>query len=456
MIVATSALLLVSACHFQSNTVEKSMRLTSGSETQGADSDCFRPSPYVYVEPIRDDIDLDSMDDSWELWNRLDPENPDDAMLDVDGDGYSNLEEYQADTDPNSARYNPDVIEVTTLGFDCFYIAEMGYIDDDELLDILIRDPSDGYLPAVRDFVMIQQQDHSFVLEDAGNYEIPELTSIQPSLVLANLNGDTSQDIALLGLANYIPEVSDQIVFSAVGEVIGRGINLDVIPFGHKDLDAEFISFFQELYNWTVSQDYFDSNAPTLATVPGVLDLEWVSEGNGSATGDCGDGLIRCFSVLADENDPDSPIESTHSIEYLSSPYQIEISDNNNDPSEPESFFQVRVVFSEELSFEVKDYSHFNQEALYLAKNELLRVLHQGVMFYPSAEASQIYRILREQLGSSVFFNSFLTPYWGVYNPNVNYEHLGQRNILGNIQGVLSFISERFIRAPDIVFQENE
>lgn len=449
IVVAISALLLSSACHFETKYIEKNLEFSLDSGIQGADSDCSRPNPYLYIEPIRDDMDLDSMDDSWELWNQLDPENPNDAELDVDGDGYSNLEEYQADTDPNAARYNPGVIEVTTLGFDCFYTAEMGHINDDQLLDILIRDPIEGYLPVVRDFVMIQQQDHSFVLEDAGNYEIPELTSIQSALVLANLNGDTSQDIALLGLSNYIPEVNDQIVFSAAGEVIGRGIHLDVIPFRHKDLDSEFLSFFQQLYEWTISQDYFNANARITATVPGVLDLEWVSDENESATDDCGAGLTRCFFVLADEKDPASPIESTHSIEYLSSPYEIEISDNENDPNEPDYNFQVKVVFSEEFSFEVKDYSHFSQEALYLARNELLQVLHQGVMFYPSGEASQIYRVLEEQLGSSVFFHSYLTPYWGVYNTNVEFEHLGERNILGSIQGVLSLVSERFIRAPD-------
>jgi hypothetical protein len=40
------------------------------------------------------DSDHDGMPDSWERENMLDPGDPADAGGDVDGDGYSNLEEY--------------------------------------------------------------------------------------------------------------------------------------------------------------------------------------------------------------------------------------------------------------------------------------------------------------------------------------------------------------------------
>ncbi|WGL15349.1 GlyGly-CTERM sorting domain-containing protein [Microbulbifer bruguierae] len=50
-----------------------------------------------------EDDDNDGMDDEWELSYGLDPLNPADASGDPDGDGASNLSEYQANTDPLSA-----------------------------------------------------------------------------------------------------------------------------------------------------------------------------------------------------------------------------------------------------------------------------------------------------------------------------------------------------------------
>lgn len=49
------------------------------------------------------DADADGMPDAWELAHSLDPANPDDARLDNDQDGLTNVQEYQAATDPNRA-----------------------------------------------------------------------------------------------------------------------------------------------------------------------------------------------------------------------------------------------------------------------------------------------------------------------------------------------------------------
>ena len=40
------------------------------------------------------DSDHDGMPDDWERAKQLDPDNPDDRNGDLDGDGYTNLEEY--------------------------------------------------------------------------------------------------------------------------------------------------------------------------------------------------------------------------------------------------------------------------------------------------------------------------------------------------------------------------
>ncbi|MFX1560409.1 MAG: hypothetical protein ACFFBL_07460, partial [Promethearchaeota archaeon] len=44
--------------------------------------------------------DNDGMPDSWEMLYGLDMNNPDDAQLDKDGDGLTNLQEYLLGTNP--------------------------------------------------------------------------------------------------------------------------------------------------------------------------------------------------------------------------------------------------------------------------------------------------------------------------------------------------------------------
>ena len=69
-------------------------------------SDCVRPEYYQgYISRNRIDEDGDMMADSWERTYELNYNDPTDGALDPDGDGYTNLEEYQADSDPRSARY---------------------------------------------------------------------------------------------------------------------------------------------------------------------------------------------------------------------------------------------------------------------------------------------------------------------------------------------------------------
>ena len=55
----------------------------------------------VNTETNISDTDNDGMHDSWELDNNFNPQDAADATQDADGDGFSNIEEYQSGTDPN-------------------------------------------------------------------------------------------------------------------------------------------------------------------------------------------------------------------------------------------------------------------------------------------------------------------------------------------------------------------
>lgn len=66
---------------------------------------CAVPQPAINLPPPKDD-DQDGMHDEWELKHGLNP-NADDARQDADADGFTNLEEFRADTHPRDASSHP-------------------------------------------------------------------------------------------------------------------------------------------------------------------------------------------------------------------------------------------------------------------------------------------------------------------------------------------------------------
>ncbi|MFQ6107324.1 MAG: NosD domain-containing protein [Thermoplasmata archaeon] len=61
------------------------------------------------TDPLLNDTDGDTMPDGWEHLNSLDPKDPSDAGEDLDGDGFTNLDEYRNDTNPNNPHSHPPV-----------------------------------------------------------------------------------------------------------------------------------------------------------------------------------------------------------------------------------------------------------------------------------------------------------------------------------------------------------
>lgn len=81
--------------------------------------DSQEPGPFKQISPrfLPEDSDDDGMADSWELANGLDPNDPDDAWLDPDGDEVINLFEYQLGSDLNDPN-TPPVVTVAASGAD--------------------------------------------------------------------------------------------------------------------------------------------------------------------------------------------------------------------------------------------------------------------------------------------------------------------------------------------------
>jgi hypothetical protein len=79
----------------------KIRRLPKDSYKMGIITDIAQVGGYPeYKGTPYKDSDMDGMPDSWELKYKLDPNNPKDAVLDCNGDGYTNIEKYINGIDP--------------------------------------------------------------------------------------------------------------------------------------------------------------------------------------------------------------------------------------------------------------------------------------------------------------------------------------------------------------------
>jgi len=80
-----------------------------------------RSEPEKPIDLLKDASVHDAIPNIWWLKNRIDPGYADSSQRDPDGDGFSNMEEYKAETDPNSAKSHPALI------------AKLKYVKDESL-----------------------------------------------------------------------------------------------------------------------------------------------------------------------------------------------------------------------------------------------------------------------------------------------------------------------------------
>ena len=175
------------------------------------------------TNPINADSDADGMDDGYERGNGLDPLDAGDNVTDVDNDGLTALEEYQAGTSPN----NPDS-------------------DDDDLTDseevTLGTDPTDS---------------------DSDDDLIPDGIE-QDVLGTDPLNADTDSDQISDG-QEYITGLNPKDPSDAAGDLDGDGLsNAEEAQLGtniaREDTDYDGLSDYDELYTYLTSPTSYDTD----------------------------------------------------------------------------------------------------------------------------------------------------------------------------------------------------
>lgn len=218
------------------------------------------------------DSDGDGMPDWWEEKFAFDPADPSDAMLDPDGDGYANLAEFHAGTNPNSpdtdADGMPDAWELAN-GTVAFVNDALADPDGDGLVNVeemrhgtnpLLSDTDgDGLTdyeesaqlgtdPTVVDNV---QAGSAATASPQGGHYVVEVAEPQPFMVTAGLLHEW-RDYAL---NRHSPVASNRIVFRVDGHYVAyRDVPFDcsnvvhavfytpVLPVGSHDISVEWCS----------------------------------------------------------------------------------------------------------------------------------------------------------------------------------------------------------------------
>jgi hypothetical protein len=131
------------------------------------------------------DNDNDNMADDWEVTNGIDPSN-DDRGQDLDGDGYTNYQEYQSGTDPGDSASIPFEI-IRTLPHDNSGITDTWRVPNNSSFAVLI-DSVNG--------ININQNSINFIIDDGDRIYNRNLSS--DTVRVVKLTNDENSQVTLL------------------------------------------------------------------------------------------------------------------------------------------------------------------------------------------------------------------------------------------------------------------
>ncbi|HLT92040.1 MAG TPA: hypothetical protein VKZ85_13990, partial [Woeseiaceae bacterium] len=116
------------------------------SDSDGDGISDFDEAASGLTDPANADTDGDAMPDGWELDNGLDPVDGADGDVDTDGDGATNLEEFQAGGDPQRDDIPPELVTPPDIAVDA-----TGALTDVAIGSASAADGKDGEVPVIPD-----------------------------------------------------------------------------------------------------------------------------------------------------------------------------------------------------------------------------------------------------------------------------------------------------------------
>jgi hypothetical protein len=133
---------LALASPYQGTAISSNLMMVSELRVSCINAECAKPIAFRALvcpfcktpQPPHDDFDLDkdNMDDRWEREQGLNPRDPNDATLDPDNDGFSNLEEFVSKTNPFDGTSTPPpgaklrLVGSRLTPFDLMFVAASG------------------------------------------------------------------------------------------------------------------------------------------------------------------------------------------------------------------------------------------------------------------------------------------------------------------------------------------
>ena len=242
-------------------------------------------NPLVPASITINDGDEDQMADDWEVASGLDPTTPN-SGADIDGDGFSNLSEYQARTDPHDAASSPIAV-VDSIPQPNAGILNSAWVPDDTSFAVFIASVHG---------IDVDDPESIRITVDDGELD-PYLRNLNSDTVRV-IDVETSNDVVLLWV------VYDRSLESVLPMAYAHDANIHIIvevediagnalPPAHFDFSIESVEEQERAWN----------------NLPDFVFLEPLNAGSGNDAGvEIVSGELAGARIEYDDNEPLTPM----------------------------------------------------------------------------------------------------------------------------------------------------